>query len=371
MLGTRYGTCDVSPQLRTAGTMVVVSPGGTPIADAGAHLRESYPQPPTFLADSRPNANHLGVRIRILPRLFSAVLAAALLVGTPAPARAAPGDRLAPLPGPVLRGFAVGEANWEPGHRGVDLAGAAGETVRAAAAGEVAWVGVIDGVPMLSVQHPDGLRTTYQPVTALLPADTQVGAGEPIGVLVAGHCAVGPCLHWGLRDGDRYLDPLAWLAAGSDAEVRLLPRDALPRALPPPGGFEEAELGAPPLGGLPVAGPITSPWGSRINPISGAPEFHDGVDIGAACGLPVRTLAGGVVSFAGSAGGYGLRVEVDHGGGRSTSYSHLSSLAVGAGQQVGAGAVVGLVGSTGYSTGCHLHYSLTVGGQSVNPMGGG
>lgn len=286
-------------------------------------------------------------------------------------AAAAPVDRVAPLPGGVLRGFAVGQANWEPGHRGVDLAGAAGVSVVAAAAGEVAWVGTIAGVPMLSIQHPDGLRTTYQPVRAGVLVGSPVRAGDAIGRLEPGHCIPTACLHWGLRDGDRYLDPLIWLGAGSDAEVRLLPRDAVPRALPPAGSDEAASVEGLPVGGLPVAGPITSGFGSRVNPISGLAEFHDGIDIGAPCGAPVQTLWPGIVRFVGTAGGYGLRVEVDHGQGRGSSYSHLSGFSVAAGQQVAAGAVLGTVGSTGFSTGCHLHYSITIGGASVNPLGGG
>lgn len=289
------------------------------------------------------------------------------LLAAPAAHAAAP-RRVAPVPGAVLRTFAVGEQNWLPGHRGVDLAAAPGTSVQAAADGTVSWAGVIAGVPMISVQHPDGLRTTYQPVQAGLPAGTPVVAGEPIGTLQAGHCASG-CLHWGVRDGDSYLDPLAWLAGVLDAEVRLLPRSSQPRAMPPPGATEDAEAGAVATG-LPVAGVITSDFGSRINPISGLPEFHDGVDIAAPCGTEVRLGQAGVVSLAGSAGGYGLRVEVDHGG-FTTSYSHLSSLAVAAGEQLPAGAVVGLVGSTGFSTGCHLHYSMTRGGTPVDPLAGG
>lgn len=286
------------------------------------------------------------------------------------PALATDPLRVAPLRGDLLQVFQVGEQNWLPGHRGVDLAGSPGQLVVAAASGTISWVGVIAGVPMLTVQHPDGLRTTYQPVEALVPQGSAVSAGQVIASLVDGHCLAQACLHWGLRDGDTYLDPIAWLRGSAEGMVRLLPRSATPRQLPPPGAAEFA-AGLELSGSLPVPGPVTSGFGARTNPLSGAAEFHDGIDIGAPCGTGVHTLWPGVVSFADAAGGYGLRVEVNHGtvGGVQvvTSYSHLSDFSVTAGQAVGAGTVVGLVGSTGWSTGCHLHYSIVADGRLVDP----
>ena len=293
------------------------------------------------------------------------------------PAAASPDDgspplRVAPLPGPLLQGFQIGEQDWLPGHRGIDLGGSAGQTVAAAAAGTISWVGTIAGVPMVTVQHPDGLRSTYQPVTAIEPAGAAVTTGQPIGTLVGGHCETAACLHLGVRDGERYLDPLIWLGGSADSQVRLLPRSAVPRQLPLPGFTEVGDAQSSAVGGLPVAGPITSGFGARTNPISGAGEFHDGIDIGAPCGAGVQTLWPGLVTFVGSAGGYGLRVEVDHGlvAGvpLSSSYSHLSGFTVAVGDQVSAGAPVGAVGSTGFSTGCHLHYSTVVDGRSVDPQ---
>jgi murein DD-endopeptidase MepM/ murein hydrolase activator NlpD len=122
----------------------------------------------------------------------------------------------------VVRGFAPPPEPWLPGHRGVDLAAAPGATVRAAGAGVVFFAGTVAGRGVVSVQHPDGLRTTYEPVEASVVAGAAVVAGAPLGVLVAGHpgCPVAACLHWGLRRGDAYLDPLALLGLG---RVRLLP----------------------------------------------------------------------------------------------------------------------------------------------------
>lgn len=331
------------------------------------------------MTSSRPNAPRvrrvgprpvpvIGRRFGLLPGLLLGLAVLLAMLATQAATAAPIGGRQPPLPGAVLRGFVVGEQNWEPGHRGVDLAGAPGDPVMAAAAGRISWSGVIAGVPMVTVQHPDGIRTTYQPVLALALVDDQVSAGQVIGTLQAGHCLESACLHWGVRDGDRYLDPLAWLGGWQDAEVRLLPRSAQPRQLPPPGSIEGADA-QPTTGGLPVAGPITSGFGLRVNPISGIAEFHDGVDIAAPCGSPVSSPASGTVLFAGEAGGFGLRVEVDHGG-TVTSYSHMSVISVVVGDPIRASDVVGLVGSTGFSTGCHLHYSLYRNGLPTDPLGG-
>ncbi len=122
----------------------------------------------------------------------------------------------------------------------------------------------------------------------------------------------------------------------------------------------------------PVSGPLTSPFGMRLHPVLKVWKLHDGTDFGAGCGTPIRSVAAGVVTEAYYNGGYGNRIFVDHGniGGRhlTTSYNHLSSYAARPGQRVAAGQVVGYVGSTGYSTGCHLHFMTWVNGSLVNPM---
>lgn len=294
---------------------------------------------------------------------FSQLLLGLLLMGLGpvVPAGATPQARVPPVPGSVLRGFSPGEFDWSPGHRGVDLAAGSDAPVRAAWSGVVAWVGVIDQVPMVSVDHPDGTRTTHQPVIAVVSPGQRVHTGEVIGRLTGTHCAPDSCLHWGVRRGERYLDPLLWL--GTDvSRVRLLPASATPRTTPP------AVRGA--LLEAPVAGPITSGFDMRTNPISGRSEFHDGVDIGAPCGAVVTLRARGIVIRAGTVGGYGLRVEVDHLDGRVTSYSHLSRIDVVAGQHLAPGTPLGLVGTTGYSTGCHLHYSLVRDQTPVDPLSG-
>jgi murein DD-endopeptidase MepM/ murein hydrolase activator NlpD len=128
-------------------------------------------------------------------------------------------------PHPVTRPFQPPPQPWLAGHRGVDLGATPGQVVEAAGAGVVAFAGSVAGTGVVSIDHPDGLRTTYEPVTPLVRAGQPVRAGEPIGRLLAGHlgCPVAACLHWGLRRGSTYLDPLALLGY---ARVRLLPLSA-------------------------------------------------------------------------------------------------------------------------------------------------
>jgi murein DD-endopeptidase MepM/ murein hydrolase activator NlpD len=113
----------------------------------------------------------------------------------------------------------------------------------------------------------------------------------------------------------------------------------------------------------PASGPITSPYGMRWG------SLHPGIDIGAGAGTPVNAAAGGRVIVAGYSGGYGNLTVIDHGNGIATAYAHQSSLAASAGQQVGQGQVVGYVGSTGSSTGPHLHFEVRVNGSPVDPLG--
>jgi murein DD-endopeptidase MepM/ murein hydrolase activator NlpD len=122
----------------------------------------------------------------------------------------------------VTRGFSPPPRPWLAGHRGVDIAGTPGEVIRAAGSGVVAFAGEVAGTGVVSVDHPGGLRTTYEPVAALVHAGQPVVAGQPIGTLAGGHpgCPVAACLHWGLRRGAEYLDPLLLLHA---APVRLYP----------------------------------------------------------------------------------------------------------------------------------------------------
>jgi murein DD-endopeptidase MepM/ murein hydrolase activator NlpD len=129
----------------------------------------------------------------------------------------------APLPElAVTRPFDVLPSRYTAGHRGVDLAGAPGTPVLAAGDGVVVFAGMVAGRPVVSVDHAGGLRTTYEPVGPSVGAGQAVARGSPVGTLLAGHpgCTAAACLHWGLRRGEDYLDPLALLSV---PRVRLLP----------------------------------------------------------------------------------------------------------------------------------------------------
>lgn len=117
----------------------------------------------------------------------------------------------------------------------------------------------------------------------------------------------------------------------------------------------------------PVPGPIVSPFGPRVDPVSGAQGFHPGIDLEATYGTPIHACRSGVVVLAGPEGGYGNAVVLDHGGDMATLYGHQSRLAVHADQHVNAGDVIGYVGSTGYSTGPHLHFEVRLTGNPVDP----
>ncbi len=119
----------------------------------------------------------------------------------------------------------------------------------------------------------------------------------------------------------------------------------------------------------PVSGSVSSGFGYRIHPISGARKLHTGIDISVGSGVPIGAAGDGVVILASWYGGYGNAVVIDHGGGLATLYAHQSSLAVSVGQSVSEGDTIGYVGSTGYSTGPHLHFETREFGTPVNPMG--
>ncbi len=116
-----------------------------------------------------------------------------------------------------------------------------------------------------------------------------------------------------------------------------------------------------------MTGTITSPFGWRSNPFGGSPEFHQGLDIAAPMGTTVTAAAGGTVIMAQWYGGYGNYILIDHGGSYSTGYGHLSAMYVAAGQSVQRGQAIGAVGSTGQSTGPHLHFEVRIGGKPVDP----
>ena len=144
-----------------------------------------------------------------------------------------------------------------------------------------------------------------------------------------------------------------WASGGTDLDAGTETPDETP-ALP----FEYT---------CPLKGEVTSPFGYRIHPISGEPGFHQGADIGAEIGTKVVAFADGVVSEAGESDIYGNYVSVSHPGGVVTFYGHLKRFVVKTGETVQIGQKIGEVGNTGYSTGPHLHFQLSIDGQLYNP----
>ena len=118
-----------------------------------------------------------------------------------------------------------------------------------------------------------------------------------------------------------------------------------------------------------AGGSITSYFGGRANPFSGyGYDYHPGIDIGNDYGAPIYAGASGHVEFAGWFGGYGRYVKISHGYGYETAYGHMSSIAVSSGDYVKKGEIIGYVGSSGYSTGPHLHYEVIINGQDSDPL---
>jgi murein DD-endopeptidase MepM/ murein hydrolase activator NlpD len=124
---------------------------------------------------------------------------------------------------------------------------------------------------------------------------------------------------------------------------------------------------------LPLANPapgrsVTSPFGVRTDPLLGTAALHSGMDFRAPTGMPAKVTAPGVVVKAGWNGGYGRMVEVDHGNGFATRYGHLSKITVSVGKRLNAGDVIGKTGSSGRSTGPHLHYEIRHNGEAIDPL---
>jgi murein DD-endopeptidase MepM/ murein hydrolase activator NlpD len=120
---------------------------------------------------------------------------------------------------------------------------------------------------------------------------------------------------------------------------------------------------------VPVEGAhLTSGFGMREHPISGGRRPHEGVDLAVAVGTPIHATADGVIGRADWFGGYGLYVSIEHNGNVETRYGHMSRLNVAAGQEVHKGDIIGFVGTTGHSTGPHVHYEVRVNGEPVDPV---
>ncbi|MGA8988225.1 M23 family metallopeptidase [Aeromicrobium sp.] len=245
---------------------------------------------------------------------------------------------------------------YAAGHRGVDIAAAQGDPIRAVGAGLVTFAGRVGGTGVLTIDHGRE-RSTYQPVRAQVSIGEAVHAGQVVGTLLGApsHCA-DACLHLGRVVAGEYLDPLDLLGG---RRFQLIDPTGTPPA-PPAGAGGVLER--------PVGGPITSAYGIRVHPVTRQRKLHDGTDFGAACGTPVHAAEQGTVIGRSHRGSYGKQIVIRHKPGLETSYSHLSVQSVDLGERIDSGDIIGRSGSTGLSTGCHLHFMVIVSGDPVDPQ---
>lgn len=209
---------------------------------------------------------------------------------------------------------------------------------------------------------PVGAIQAYlQAIDKYVSLESDVGANDEFDFVLSyrrsarGERQVGDLLYAGLvRDGKPRLQLLRW---GKDG------------AMTAATAFDAPSQGVAMPVGQPVAGRITSVYGLRRHPILGYLRMHAGIDFGAAYGSPIYAVADGMVGFAGRHGGHGNYVRLEHGGGLGTGYGHMSRIAVAYGSRVRAGQVIGYVGSTGLSTGPHLHFEAYRAGRTINPAG--
>ncbi|MEO6582594.1 MAG: M23 family metallopeptidase [Sphingomicrobium sp.] len=189
---------------------------------------------------------------------------------------------------------------------------------------------------------------------------SEIGTDDRFDLIIAsrraatGQRQTGPLLYAGIdRNGARDLQLIKWASAGGQGRW-----------------IDAANLGHPSAAAMlwPVAGRITSGFGYRYHPILHFARLHKGIDFGVSWGSPIVAAADGQVAAAGWAGGYGRQVRIAHAGGISTSYSHMSSIVAPPGSFVHQGQLIGYVGSSGLSTGPHLHYEVHLHGQAVNPL---
>ncbi len=203
----------------------------------------------------------------------------------------------------------------------------------------------------------EAIQQYLQALDQHLSLDTAIEPGDTFDIIVShrrsssGEVQVGDLLFAGLEhDGKSKAQLLRWGKEGIFFEASGM-------------GAQRTGLIMPVYGGR-----VTSNFGARRHPVLGYTRMHAGIDFGAPHGAPIYAVGDARVIFSGWHGGHGNYVKLDHGGGYATAYAHMSRIAVPNGARVGAGQVIGYVGSTGLSTGPHLHYELHRNGTAVNPL---
>ncbi|GAA4008830.1 hypothetical protein GCM10022280_01980 [Sphingomonas swuensis] len=226
--------------------------------------------------------------------------------------------------------------------------------IRGAASGGLYWALRAAGAsPAIAADY-------LQAIGASLDVGSEVANGDRFTLVVAqsrsanGEVQTGGLLYAGLDRG-----------AGKDLSLVRWPIGGRPQWVDADASPEPVSSGL----GRPVDGPVTSTFGPRVHPILRFTRMHKGVDYGARWGSPIVAVADGQVVRAGWAGGYGRQVRLAHGGGLVTSYSHMSRIVAPEGGMVRRGELIGYVGSSGLSTGPHLHFEVLRDGQAINPAG--
>jgi murein DD-endopeptidase MepM/ murein hydrolase activator NlpD len=302
---------------------------------------------------------------------------------------------------------------------GVDIATKRGAEIGAAADGKVVFAGRQAGYGnTVVIEHEGGRMTRYANLARITVAEgTSVEKGQTVALAGKSGRSGKSHVHFEVVESGRQIDPLAAVSrdraaaraqqdiladatptlarAAEAAESILAPTPALavtattatsplrasvilpagtvravsnevliPGALGRRPTFQSKEVSL----SLPAHGRISSNFGVRRDPFTGRARVHEGVDIAVPSGTPIHAAAAGTVVFAGKQRGYGNTVIVEHADGRKTRYAHASKLNVTVGETVGKGETIGLVGSTGRSTGPHLHFEVIEAGRHVNPL---
>jgi murein DD-endopeptidase MepM/ murein hydrolase activator NlpD len=207
------------------------------------------------------------------------------------------------------------------------------------------------GAPAASIQDFLQILSSQNKLNAVQPSD-QFDIIIDYRRSASGDTRVGNLLFAGIQRGDRGVVQLLKWTNGENSQW-----------------FEASGVGET-RGQIsrPVPGAITSNFGMRRHPLLGYLRMHNGLDFRAGYGEPIYAVTDGVIAFAGRKGGYGNFIQINHGNDLSTGYGHMSRFATSAGQRVRQGQVIGYIGSTGLSTGPHLHYEMYRGGRPINPL---